>query len=157
ARLYCLSGLDYAEGDNAPKLPALEPNAVATLRWRALPTAPDAPLIAALSLEGADMPKVVRVAPIQHFSETPPAESASVSKLPVARAGRGLATLENGRVRARLAVTNANVPVLFLSTRTAGGWRQAGVALPLAEALSAEGGQRPWREVFKGDEVRVAN
>jgi hypothetical protein len=68
--------------------------------------------------------------------------------------GRSESVLENDRVRVRILTTISNVPVLFLSTRTSGGWRPVGVSLPLAEVLSAEGGQRPWWEVLRLDNVR---
>jgi len=157
ARLYNLAGLEYTVGDTAPKLPALEPNASVTYRWKVQPTGPEAALVASLALEGPGLPPTARVVAIPHFADPPSGDNAIVVKQPTARTGRAETALENTKIRARFALTNANTPVLFLSARTAGGWRQAGVVLPLAEVLSGEGGQRPWWEVFKADEFQPAN
>lgn len=156
ARLYNLTGLDYAEGNTGPKLPALEPNASVTYRWKVQPTGPDVALVASLVLESPGQPPIARIAAIPHFAEPPPRDSASVAKAPTAQVVRGGAVLENNRIRARFAISHANAPALFLSARTIGAWRQVGVVLPLAEVLSAEGGQRPWWEVFKGSEFQAS-
>lgn len=155
ANIFSLSGLEYLEGIVAPKLPALEPGATAAFKWRLKPISDEAPLVTALALQVPGQPPVVRIVPIQHFATPPRGDSAMVSKRPVAYAGRGGGVIENNRVRARIVTTGSNVPVLFLSARTSGGWRQVGVSLPLAEVLSAEGGQRPWWEVLRYDSARA--
>src|SRR5205823_3049674 len=81
ARLYCLAGLDYTEGDTMPRLPALEPNAATTFRWRVQATSDTAPLVAALALESPGTMPEVRVIGIQHLGAPPPAEHSAVSKL----------------------------------------------------------------------------
>lgn len=159
ARLYCLSGLDYTEGDTRPKLPALEPNATTTFRWRVQPTNSQAPLVASVAIDAPGRSPDTRVLVIQRFAETPSAvgENPNTAKLPSARAGDSRATLENATLRVRIETTAANLPVLFLSSHSAAGWRKIGVSLPLAEVLSAEGGQAAWWEVFKAEEIRAVN
>ncbi len=155
ARIYCLAGLDYTEGDTRPKVPALEPNAAVTFRWSLRPTSPDSPLVASLAVESPGGMPEARVAGVQHFPEPPPGESSGFVKEAAARAGRSGATLENSKVRARIYTSDANVPALLFSVRTATGWRRVGTTLPIAEVLSAEGGQRPWREVFRAETVNA--
>lgn len=157
ASIFCLSGLEYLEGIVSPKLPALEPGATATFKWRLKPISEEAPLVTALTLQIPGQSPIVRIVPIQHFTTPPRGDSATVSKRPVAYVGRGEGVIENDRVRARIIITSSNVPVLFLSARTSGGWRQVGVSLPLAEVLSAEGGQRPWWEVLRYSSMRALN
>ncbi|HXG24612.1 MAG TPA: hypothetical protein VNJ09_08675, partial [Chthonomonadales bacterium] len=157
ASIFCLSGLEYLEGIVSPKLPALEPGATATFKWRLKPISEEAPLVTALTLQVPEQLPVVRIVPIQHFATPPRGDSATVSKRPMAYAGRGEGVIENDRVRARIVITGSNVLALFLSARTSGGWRQVGVSLPLAEILSAEGGQRPWWEVLRYNSIRTLN
>lgn len=156
ARIYALAGLDYTEGDTMPKVPALEPNATATFRWRLMPSSADSPLVASLALELPGRMPESRVAAIQHFTESPPAESAGFSKAATARANHSSALLENAGVRVRVFTSDANVPVLIMSSRTSTGWRRVGATLPLAEVMSAEGGQRPWWEVFRAESTRAS-
>jgi hypothetical protein len=154
-RLVCVAGLDYFEGDTLPKLPEIAPNQAITYRWKVQPTGDDGALVAMFALETPGSAPDARVIAIQHFPEAPPGNGASVTKLPTARAGSDSAVIENTKLRARIRFSSANVPALFLSSHMPGGWRQAGVCLPLAEALSGEGGQTPWWEVFRVEEMRA--
>lgn len=148
-QFYTLSGLDYGGGDTQPFVPPLEPGAATVIKFRAAPTAPDAPLVAAASLMRPDGPPSILVAPVQHFERPIPGDTIDVPKVPTARAGDTIATAENDRVRVRLVLSQSGVPALLVSARTAGGWRRTGVSVPLAEVMSAEGGQVPWWEVFR--------
>jgi hypothetical protein len=155
ARVSALAGLDYTSGDTRPKVPALEPNAAATFRWRLAPSAADAPLVASLALEGGSGIPDFRVLPIQHFADPPPGESASVAKEATARGGQN-ATLENATIRVRVVTSEAGVPSLILSTHAPTGWRRIGTTVPIAAVLSAEGGQRPWWELFRVESARAS-
>jgi hypothetical protein len=156
ARIYALTGLDYTEGDTMPKVPALEPNGSATFRWRLMPSAPDSPLVASMALETPGQMPEARVAAIQHFSDPLPGEPAGFSKESTARAGHGTATIENATIRVRVFESDSNVPALLMSARTPTGWRRVGTTLPAAEVSSAEGGQRPWWEVFRAESMRAS-
>lgn len=153
ARVSTLTGLEYTEGDTRPKVPALEPNATATFRWKLAPATSDSPLVASLSIEGGGGIPESRVLSIQHFSDPPPSESAAAAKEATARAGR-LPTLENATLRVRVVSSEAGVPALIVSSHAPTGWRRVGTTLPIASVLSAEGGQRPWWEVFRVESVR---
>jgi hypothetical protein len=155
ARVSALAGLDYTEGDTRPKVPALEPNATATFRWKLAPSAYDSPLVASLTLEGGGGIPDSKVLSIQHFAEPPPADSAFVAKEATARGGQN-PTLENATMRVRVVQSEASVPSLILSTHTPTGWRRIGTTVPIASVLSAEGGQRPWWEVFRTESVRAS-
>lgn len=157
ARIYALAGLDYTEGDTAPKLPAIGPGASTTLKWKLQPTGADSPLIASLAVIVPGGPPLARVIAIPRLAEAPPPESAAVLKEATARIGRGAAALENSKVRVRVVGTEADVPVILLSAHTPGGWRQVGVSSPPAEVESGEGGQRPWWEAFKVSESQAVN
>jgi hypothetical protein len=150
-RMYTLAGLDYLEGATAVRLPAMEPGAAVTYRWKVQPTEPDAPLVAALVLERPGHVPQIRVLPIQHFAEAPSAfgSGTPVKPEPTARSASSSGWLDNGKVRVRAFQTDSEVAGAFLWSKTAGGWRQTGVALPVVEVLSAEGAQDPWWELFK--------
>jgi hypothetical protein len=150
-RMYALTGLDYLEGATTIRLPAMEPGASNTYRWKVQPTAPDAPLVAALVIERQGYVPQVRVLPIQHFAQNPtpfgngtPAKPEATSK-----ASTASGWLDNGLVRLRALQTDSEVAGAFLWCKTSGGWRQTGLALPLIETLSAEGAQDPWWEMLK--------
>jgi len=113
--------------------------------------------VASVGLDVPDQPQLVRVVPIQQFDRPPPADSPGFSPKATARARGVSGVLENERLRARIATTNANVPALFLSARSDAGWQRIGVMLPLAELMSAEGGQQPWWEVFRADRIQADN
>jgi hypothetical protein len=150
-RIYSLAGLDYAEGDLAPKLPELMPDTTATFKWKLLPSRTDGPLVVSLALEQPGRPPAVKIIAIPHLVNSIPPESAAVNKTAVASASRGRshAVIENSHIRVRIVRAEANIPILLVSSHSAGGWRQAGVCMPIAEVYSAEGGQRPWWEQFK--------
>jgi hypothetical protein len=156
-RLTCVSGLDYGDGDTIPRLPALAPNALATYRWRVTPNAASGPLVAAFALEYPGATPDVRVTGIQRFSLEPLEGVPSPLPIPVARVQGERSTLENGKIRARIEPAASGVPGLWLSARSTNGWRKAGVSLPIAEVLSGEGGQEPWWEVFRTEEVKAVN
>lgn len=162
ARVVAVSGLDYSETAIAPKLPRLEPGTSTTVQWRLLPIRANAPLVAALSLEATaqngaavSLPSV-SVAPLYHLDE-PPADKNAFQKEPRAGERQNDAFLENENLRAQVIYTTGAIPLLRLSVRIGSGWRTVGTTLPLAEVLSAEGGQQPWWEVFKGEEFRAVN
>lgn len=165
-RMYAVTGLDYFEGATVIRLPAMEPGASASFRWKVQPTTPDAPLVAALTLEQVDRLPQVTVLPIQRFESAPgafgpalpqrapqPAKRRQRTAPLVASAASGSdgssGWIDNGKVRLRALHTSSEVAVGFLWARTAGGWRQVAFAGPFFEALSAEGGQEPWWEIFK--------
>lgn len=157
ARMSCLAGLDYAEGDTLPKLPALAPGGTTTYRWRVQPTSSSGPLVASLAVEARGGLPEAEIAPLQRFPQPLPAESANAVSQPRAQAGDETGILENDKVRARIFVSDANVPALFLSAHTPTGWRKAGVSLPLAEVQSGESAQTPWWETFRADEIHAQN
>lgn len=157
ARVMPLAGLEYAEGEMAPKVPALRPGEAFTARWMLRPAQPNTPLVAALVLQTAGEPPQTRVLPIQQFENPPPGDTAAFSPVAAARSGAGSAVIENAFLRARIHMTNAGLPALFLSARAGGAWRQVGVSVPLAEVCSAEGGQVAWWEVFRGNSFQVRN
>jgi hypothetical protein len=66
-------------------------------------------------------------------------------------------TIENEKLRARVVPDLFGRPILLLSVRAAGGWRQVGASVPLAELEAGEAGQRAWWEEFVLQEVRSAN
>jgi hypothetical protein len=156
ARVYGLAGLDY-EGTIFQKLPGLDANSAITLRWQTVSIRTDIPLVASVGLDIPEQPRLVRVVPIQQFDRSPPGDSAGFSPKASARARGVSGVLENERLRARIATTNANVPALFLSVRTDTGWQRMGVMLPLAELMTAEGGQQPWWEVFRAERIQADN
>lgn len=156
-RMTCVSGLDYGDGDTLPKLPALIPNAVVNYRWRVTPSTNSGALVAAFALEYPNGLPDVRVTGIQHLASEPNEGTPSPISSPVARAHEDRGVLENGRVRARIETSAANVPGLWLSTKSSTGWRRAGVSLPIAEVMSGEGGQEPWWEVFRAEDIRAVN
>lgn len=156
ARVYGLAGLDY-EGSIFQKLPGLDANSAVTLRWQTYSVRTDIPLVASVGLDVPEQPRLVRVAPIQQFDRPPPADNPGFSPKATARARGVSGVLENERLRARIATTNANVPALFLSARTDAGWQRIGVMLPLTELMTAEGGQQPWWEVFRADRIQADN
>jgi hypothetical protein len=153
-KMRTLAGMDYLSGDTAPWVPELEAGGAATFKWLVQPTASTGPLVASLTLESSGSIPIVRVIAIPHLAEPPAYEGQSTSKIPVARSGESESVLENNKVRARIVTSDSDIPVLLISVHTSGGWRSVGTCLPLAELMSGEGGQRPWWEVFKSDEVR---
>ncbi|MCC6730349.1 MAG: hypothetical protein IT208_13510 [Chthonomonadales bacterium] len=155
-RLDPVAGLDYLEGATRVRLPAMEPNATATLRWRLLPKAPDSALVAALGILQEGRQPLVRVLPIHHVTQPVRGERASTPKAPAARARRDEAVLENADVRVRVARTNGVVSMALLSARAVTGWRELGTSVPILEVLSAEPGQRPFWEVFRAETVDAA-
>lgn len=150
-RMYALAGLEYLEGATTVRLPAMEPGTSNTYRWKVQPSAEDAPLVAALVLERQGHVPQIRVLPIQHFAQAPSAfgNGAPAKPEPTARASSSSGWLDNGKVRLRAVQTDSEVAGAFLWSKTPGGWRQTGVALPLAEVFSAEGAQDPWWELLK--------
>lgn len=150
-RMYALNGLEYLEGATTIRLPAIEPGASATYRWKVQPTSPDAPLVAALSLERPGHVPQIRVLPIQHFAQNPGSfgNGAPPKPEPSARASSTSGWLDNGKVRLRALHTDSEVAGGFLWTKANGGWRQVGLALPFVEVLSAESAQEPWWEMMK--------
>jgi hypothetical protein len=157
ARLYCLSGLEYLQGDTIPQVPPLEPDGATTFKWQVVPTGTEQPLVASLALDRPGAQPEVRVITIQRLAEPPPANNANPIQGTSARTERNGALLENAKLRLHVRFSEANVPFLFVSCRMAGGWRRVGTSVPLAEVLSAEGGQIPWWEVFKSEDVRAVN
>lgn len=157
-RMYALAGLDYMEGATIVRLPAMEPGASSSFRWKVQPTAPDAPLVAALTLEQADCLPQVRVLPIQHFGSAPSAFGAGLPPKPIpwAAAAPVSGWADNGKVRIRALHTNSEAAAAYLWSRTPGGWRQVAFAAPMLEAMSAEGAQEPWWEVFKAKRYSAA-
>ncbi len=157
-RMFAVTGLDYLEGATTVRLPAMEPGASNTYRWKVQPTAPDVPLVAALVLERQGHVPQIRVLPIQHFAHNPAAfgNGTPQKPQPLAHASSSSGWLDNGKVRLRMVRTDSETAGGFLWTRTPGGWRQAGLALPFAEVLSAEGGQDPWWEMLKAKRFTAA-
>ncbi len=158
-RMFAVNGLEYVEGTTAIRLPAMEPGASNTYRWKVQPTAPDAPLVAALVLDRQGHVPQIRVLPIQHFARSPSpfGNGAPQKPEPTARAASSSGWLDNGKVRFRAVRTDSEVAGGFLWARTPGGWRQAGMVLPLAEVLSAEGAQDPWWEMLKAKRYTAAS
>lgn len=150
-RMHAVNGLDYLEGTTIIRLPAMSPGASTTYRWKVQPIAPDAPLIAALTLERSGCLPEVRVLPIQHFSSPPAAfgTPAPPRPAPAALATGTTGWVDNGKVRARVVGTNSDTAALFLWAKANGTWRQTGLAMPLIELLSGEPAQEPWWEGFK--------
>jgi len=155
-RVLPLAGLDFLEGDTLPRIPALGPGEAATFRWKLQPTSDSAPLIASFTVSQPGGRPLVRLTAVPHFPAPPERDPPVVSPAPSARAGDDRGTVENSRIRARVQVTPADVPVLLLSCRTPAGWRTAGASVPLVEVHSAEGGQRPWWETLKVREIQAA-
>lgn len=156
ARLVALSGLDYLEGDTSPWLPALDPGASVTFRWKLSQKTEREGLVVSLAVRSPGMDPVIRVESIPQLAAAPRLESAAVSRTPFASDGE-VPTVENSRIRARVLVTESGMGAILLSVHTRGGWRQVGTSVPLAEVLSAEGGQIAWWEVFKVDDVQTMN
>ncbi len=154
-RMLALAGLEYIEGDTAPVLMPLEAGAQVTLRWKVRPTNASSPLVASLAVLPADVPPVVRVITVPHFADSPRSDTSPAAASPSARARGAEGTVENDRLRARLDTTSSGAPMLFLSARGPGGWRRVGTVAPLAEVLSAEGGQEPWWELFRADDANA--
>ncbi len=157
ARLITLAGLENVAGDAHPKLPALAAGAAETYKWQVAPTRPDASLAASLSVAIPGEPILVRAIAIPHLETPPSLESPAVSRTPEAESGPSLSVLENERIRVRILKDVSGIVVLILSARTAGGWRQVGASVPLAETESGEPGQHPWWEQFEFEEARAAN
>ena len=155
-RMHVLAGLDYVSGDTSPWAPGLEPGADATFKWQVQPSSQSGPLVASLSIESAGQAPTVKLIAIPRLAEQPAGETLTVSAIPTARARDSGGILENNKVRARIFVSESNIALLVLSVHTSGGWRQVAVSLPLADVYSGEGGQHPWWEVFKVDEIKAS-
>lgn len=155
ARMHCLTGLAYVEGDTIPLLPALAPGASVTYRWKVRPDDPDGPLVASLTVMPQGKPQVVQVIPIPHLNHRP---SNAGAPTPGAYAKGGHdALLQNNRIRIKVWRNGGTPPILQLSVRSGGGWRQVGMVSPVAEVLSAEGGQHPWWELFRAERITASS
>jgi hypothetical protein len=157
ARVYALAGMDYANADNISPVIALTPNASLSYRWLLQPTSSSGPLVAAMAIQGGNYRPVADAIPIYRFASTPFVNSSVISHAPIARVNGDTATIENQRLRAYLGTTDSGVSALFAACRIGAGWRTIGVSLPLAEVLSGEGGQIPWRELFRGESYHAYN
>ncbi|MGC8669241.1 MAG: hypothetical protein ACP5VE_14110 [Chthonomonadales bacterium] len=150
-RFFTLSGLDYVSGDTSPRLPALAPGQSVTYTWRVRPTAPDARLSVALSLEEPNTPPQVRMIAIPHLLASPPEDTAPAGNAGNVRVAGLDALLQNDRMRLRLVGGN----LAMLSCRTPGGWRTVGAIYPLVQCVSAEAGELPWCEGFQPSSVEA--
>ena len=157
ARMVTLAGLEYVSGDTLPKLPELAPGAAATFRWQVSPSRAEGPLVASLVVQLREEAPIVRVFAVPRLDAERITESASVARTPSASSGSGISVVENDRIRARLLSDISRDPVLLLSVRTAGGWRQVGAAVPLVEVEAAEPGQNRWWEQLNVEEVRTSS
>jgi hypothetical protein len=155
-RLLALAGLDYTEGDTAPRLPALGPGESATFRWKLQPARSDTALVAGMALVTPGAPPVVRVSTVQQLARMPAFPDLPLSAAPAAWANDTRAWIQNDRIRLRIALSNSGVPMMWMAVWTGTAWRTTGVSLPMAEVLSAEGSQQPWWEVFRAETMRAA-
>lgn len=154
-RLLALAGLEYTEGDTAPKLPALGPGETTTFRWKLQPVRADTALVAGMALVSPGAPPVVRIAAVQQLARAPAFPDLPLSATPAAWANSARAWVQNDRIRLRIALSNSGVPMMWLAAWTGAAWRTTGVSLPIAEVFSAEGSQQPWWEVFRAETMRA--